>query len=81
MKLQYNFICLCCGATLLYLICFYSNFKEKVIKQYDVYSIVKTTKTRNEGFMFSKVILNKTGGINNTQIEPLEKYEECTNFV
>ena len=74
-------MCLCCGATLLYLICFYSNFKEKVIKQYDVYSVVKTTKIRNESFMFSKIFLNENKKINNTQNEPLEKYDECSNFV
>ena len=82
MKLQYQFICLCCGAILLYLISFYSNFKQKFLEQYDVYSIFKTTKTRNESFIFSKVILNKTEEINNTQIEPpLEKFDECSSFV
>ena len=74
-------MCLCCGAVLLYLISFYSNFKENITKQYDVYSTFKTIKKRNEHLTFSKIILNKTEEINNTQIEPLEKYDECSNFV
>ena len=81
MKFQYKCICLCCGAILLYLISFYPNSKEKFTKQYDVHSIFKTNKTRNESFMFSRVILKETEEINNTQIKPLEKYEECSSFV
>ena len=81
MKLQYNFICLCCGATLLYLICFYSNFKEKVIKHQDVYSTFKSTKIINDNLILLKNIFNKTREINNTQIEPLEKFDECLSFV
>ena len=74
-------MCLCCGAILLYLISFYSNLKEKFISPYDGYSIVKTSKTRNESFIFSKIIFNKTEKLNNTQIKPLEIYNECSSFV
>ena len=82
MKFKYQFICLCYGSTLLYLISFCSSiYNEKYFKQYDLYSIVKTAKTRNEHFILSKVVTSKTGEIHNTQIEPLEKNDECTNFV
>ena len=82
MKLQYHFICLCFGAILLYQTCFYSSFlKEKLNGQQDVYSTIKSTKIRNDHFIISKIISNKSGEINNTQIEPLEKYEDCSSFV
>ena len=45
------------------------------------YSTVKTAKKGNELSILSKVVLNETKEINNTQNEPLEKYEECSNFV
>ena len=66
----------------MYLTNFYSFiYNEKFFKQYDVYSTVKTANKGNELSILSKVVLNKTGEINNTQIEPLEKYDECSNFV
>ena len=82
MKFQYQFICLCFGAILLYLICFYSPFfKEKLNEQQVAYSTVKPAKIRNDHFIISKTVSNKSGDINNTQIERLEKHEDCSRFV
>ena len=82
MKFQYQFICLCFGAIFLYLICFYSAFfKEKFNEQHDVYSTVKSTKMKNEHLSVFNIRAREKGDINNTQIERLEKYEDCSRFV
>ena len=82
MKLQRQFIYLCCCASLLYFICFYSHiFRKAENHRNEIHTTVELTTPRNVHSKFWNVKSPKRSYNKNISIEFKEKNEECLSFV